>query len=92
MVQLSAGDKNSVGFKCGIVVHCNIGSTAENLKDIAEAFPIDVANVIEDIVTDENPLGLLARMDVVRAQDVHAGGDVSDEIVSERDVANHGPW
>ena len=63
----------------------------QDLDQIADATPMNVADIVEYVVLDENPLRLLARVNVVCTQNVHSGGNVAHDIVSERDVPHHGP-
>ena len=73
------------------MVEGNVRASVEHLEQAAVASPVDRADVVEHVVGNENPLRLLARLKVIRPQDVHARGNVTDDVVPERHVFHDRP-
>src|SRR5438132_176071 len=76
------------------MVDDDVGGAVAQLEEAPGAVgagPLGTADVVEEVVLDEQALGLLAEEQIVPTQDFDAPGGMADDIVGEGDVGDNGP-
>src|SRR5438876_1196386 len=76
------------------MVDDDVGGAVAQLEEAPGAVgagPLGTADVVEEVVLDEQALGLLAEEQIVPTQDFDAPGGMADDIVGEGDVGGNGP-
>src|SRR6185369_13836614 len=63
----------------------------QELEEPARASPIHGADVVEQVVLDQDAPGLLARKIVVRGEDVEPAPGVTEDVLPERHVLDRAP-
>src|SRR5207245_9959998 len=63
----------------------------EELEEPPRAPPVHGADVVEQVVLDQDPLGLLAGEIVVRGEDVEPAPGVPEDVLPERHVLDRAP-
>ena len=87
----TGSDNDFAGLKAGVVIDGDVGGAVEKLEQTSVASPIRLVHVIEQIVGDQNPLRLLAGIEIVGAKDIHARSNMANDVVGERHVLHHRP-
>jgi len=78
-------------LKRGIVVDDNVLCFLDHLKQPPPATPLGSADIIKEIVLNQDPLRLPARMVVVSAKNIDARGSVTHDIMDKGHIFDHGP-
>src|SRR2546430_8772733 len=76
------------------MVDDDVGGAVAQLEEAPGAVgagPLGTADVVEEVVLDEQALGLLAEEQIVPTQNFDAPGGMADDIVGEGDVGDNGP-
>src|SRR5256886_17611996 len=76
------------------MVDDDVGGAVAQLEEAPGAVgagPLGTADVVEEVVLDEQAVGLLAAEQTVPTQDFDAPGGMEDDIVGDGDVGDNGP-
>src|SRR5947208_15168668 len=76
------------------MVDDDVGGVVAQLEESCGAVgagTLGSADVVEEVVLDEQALGLVAEEQIVPTQDFDAPGGMADDIVGEGDVGDNGP-
>src|SRR5207247_2019175 len=76
------------------MVDDDVGGAVAQLEEAPGAVgagPLGTADVVEEVVLDEEALGLLAEEQIVPTEEFDAPGGMADDIVGEGDVGDNGP-
>src|SRR5438552_768761 len=90
-VRPSLGEEDVSRLEGGVVLDGDVGGRGQELEEEAASAPAGGADVIEEVVADQDAVGGLAGLEVVLAEDVDAVGGVTDHVVGEGDVLDDGP-
>ena len=85
------GDAGRVVLNDGVVIDGDIARPARQREKVAVPAPAHAVDVEEHVVANRNHLGLFARMIVVAAENLDAGGGVPDDVVLKRHVIHLTP-
>src|SRR5213083_1561924 len=77
------------------MVDDDVGGAVAQLEEAPGAVgagPLGTADVVEEVVLDEQALGLLAEEQIVPTQEMDPIGGVSNDVVDEGHVFDDRPW
>src|SRR5207237_6705322 len=89
-VRRAIAHHKAFGLESGVMFDDHIGRSGEQLKQSSPSPP--APHILEEIISDEDVLCLAAGVDVVSSKDVHAGGNMTDDVVREGHIFDSRPW